>query len=756
MPHADLVAALEALPGRSKPNGGRMLSCPVHGADKDPSLSMDRGTDDVILLSCMAGCLTEDIVTTLGFDMADLFPPENGAIVHHLRVRKQAGAGSHDFEARYTDGTVAGQHRRTDDGRGSKRIWWDPKGVEVKRLALWGSWELPDSGVVVASEGERSVLAIRSAGFASVGTYGTGALPSAEALAVLDDRDVVLWPDADEKGRQHMAIIADALKGVAASVRTVRMPADAPKGWDAADTDADTITALVAGAGEPTEIVSGPPGMMVADDPEASFPEPPHASAYGGLIGECVDFLLEGTDASPVGILASLVSFCGALMPARTYWHGTHPSSPFLALVGQSGDGRKGTAMFRVRDALGMALGMDVVNRTKFDGIASGEALVKTLLARTNETFGVATGVLFEEEYETFLVASGREGSSLDSRMRSAFDGKQLSLRKVAETVIVPEPYYLSGLVGIPPTDLQRISKKQGFTSGTMNRWLWLPVVRREVRVLSSEPVFPDELRKQLVDAHHDTFKSPMRLEPDPAADSLLSDYDDYLRANATGMAARLTRRSGVIALRMALVHASVERSETITRDHVLRAIALTDYARRGLTYCFGHAAGDADATHLLRMLRDTDSGELTQSDLKADFIREPIRRQNAIDELQTLGLAHVLKVRTRGRPATVLRLNPQKRDFGDFGALSDTEQNEKHRNSVPKPISRSTNLSERVPEGVPKGAESSDFQPLTVVISQPPGEWVHPCRDYDHHQSSHRRVPDGWTCNACWPEEET
>lgn len=538
-------------------------------------------------------------------------------------------------------------------------------------------------------------------------------------------------------------------------------------------------------------------GMLVSEDPEAMFPAPPHEAAYGGLLGDCTRFLLEGTDASPVAVLASLVAFCGALMPSLGYWHGRHPSSPYLAIVGQSGDGRKGTAMTRVVDALGYTLGTDTVNRVKFDGIASGEGLVKALLDRKSETFGNPTGVLFEEEYETFLTAAGREGSNLDSRVRAAFDGKQLSLRKVSERVVVPEPYYLSFLVGITPIALRKAIKRSAFTDGSGNRVLWLPVVRRPVRVMSTEPIFPLDLSRPLIEAHRKTFNDPARIDPTPEANDLLSDYDDYLRANAVGTAARLTRRFGVLAFRMGLVHAAVERSRSVEREHIARAIALTDYALRGLTYAFGHAAGDADATHLLRMLRDSETGELSMTDLKHDFIREPIRRQAALDELQDLGLADVVKVRTRGRPATLLRLKAQEQAFGDFGALLDerldpgsvahaqgdsharpkvpkgapkvpkvkgsdsigtfgtdsgsaTKTDDKSVNPVPKPDSRSDKHGKSRPKGVPKVSESQPVEPADAT-----GVWAKPCREYASHQASHRSTPRGWVCIACDPPEE-
>jgi len=505
--------------------------------------------------------------------------------------------------------------------------------------------------------------------------------------------------------------------------------------------------------------------MMSPTDDDTLFPADLSAVAFGGVLGECTEFLLDGTDSSPVAVLASLVAFCGALMPARGYWHGQHTSSPFLALVGKSGIGRKGTAMYRVRDALGNTLGMDAVNRVRFDGIASGEALVRALLDRSQVTFGVPTGVLFEEEYATFLAASGREGSNLDSRMRSAFDGKQLAHRKVAETISVPEPYYLSGLVAITPEELQGRVSKSSFKNGSGNRWLWLPVVRRDVRVVSSEPIFPVEMSEALIEAHRVSLRAPARIDPGTGVDDLLSQYDDYLRAESVGLAADMTRRFGVIAFRIGLVHAAVERAPFVTVEHILRAIALTEYARAGLPFCFGDALGDESATYLLRLLIDSDEGQLPQWTISKYFIRDPIKRQAAIDDLCRLGVAEVVRVSTRGRKGSVLRLLPLNRDFRDFCALIGVPQ-------IPE-ITR-TSVAERGirgAEGAQKRAEERDADAQKVrrsaqksrpepVVDHSTGEvetaeeatWAKHCADYRAHQDDLRNTPDGWICITCHP----
>lgn len=59
-----------------KPRGnGRWLArCPAH-ADKSPSLSIGTGDNGAVLLKCWSGCSAHDIVSAVGLNLQDLFPP---------------------------------------------------------------------------------------------------------------------------------------------------------------------------------------------------------------------------------------------------------------------------------------------------------------------------------------------------------------------------------------------------------------------------------------------------------------------------------------------------------------------------------------------------------------------------------------------------------------------------------------------------------------------------------------------------------
>ncbi len=60
-------------------------------------------------------------------------------------------------------------------------------------------------------------------------------------------------------------------------------------------------------------------------------------------------------------------------------------------------------------------------------------------------------GLVFEEEYANLLASRGREGSTLDAKMRAAFDGGPLSNRKAKDTQVVTPPYWLPALIAITP-----------------------------------------------------------------------------------------------------------------------------------------------------------------------------------------------------------------------------------------------------------------------------------------------------------------
>ena len=71
---APLELLLSHLEGVKRSANGYVAKCPGHD-DKVASLSVGAGADGKVLINCFAGCDTRDIVSAVGLEMSDLFPP---------------------------------------------------------------------------------------------------------------------------------------------------------------------------------------------------------------------------------------------------------------------------------------------------------------------------------------------------------------------------------------------------------------------------------------------------------------------------------------------------------------------------------------------------------------------------------------------------------------------------------------------------------------------------------------------------------
>lgn len=94
---------------------------------------------------------------------------------------------------------------------------WGLHGMRLERLPLYGSERLaylPEDRPIVLTEGEKARDALEAVGIPAVGTVtGAAGTPGPAALEALRGLEVVLWPDADDPGREHMDRIAEGLEG---------------------------------------------------------------------------------------------------------------------------------------------------------------------------------------------------------------------------------------------------------------------------------------------------------------------------------------------------------------------------------------------------------------------------------------------------------------------------------------------------------------------------------------------------------------
>ena len=169
----------------------------------------------------------------------------------------------------------------------------------------------------------------------------------------------------------------------------------------------------------------------------------PITPAFHGVAGEIVHALAPETEALPVAVLAHLLIAAGNIV-GRTAWTVAggvrHHCNLFAVVVGDTSRARKGTAWAAVQSVVGgeyRPYGLDPgwrARRVK-SGLSSGEGLkwfVRDALVKPGEEQPADPGetdkrlFIIEEEFASVLQMGRREGNTLSSVLRQAWDGKRL------------------------------------------------------------------------------------------------------------------------------------------------------------------------------------------------------------------------------------------------------------------------------------------------------------------------------------------
>jgi uncharacterized protein DUF3987 len=279
--------------------------CPSHD-DRQASASATL-KNGKILLKCFAGCTSQQMIDALGVTFAQLFASPNGGKSNRSQTR---------YEIRGIDGQVVAVHVR-EDWPGGKRMWWELadgtkglSGIRTENLPLYGLDKLAEGAEPIICEGEKDTQALIDRGLPALGTVtGAASCPSEASLAALTGRRVVLWPDNDDAGEQHMRKVGMVLTRLAISYRVLTWP-EAPEKGGAADFTGsiDEIRELIAGADAPPK--PEPPRPLKRDVGRA---EPYPHQALGPVLSQVAEAVQAATQV-PMAIASQSVlataNFC--------------------------------------------------------------------------------------------------------------------------------------------------------------------------------------------------------------------------------------------------------------------------------------------------------------------------------------------------------------------------------------------------------------------------------------------------------------
>lgn len=266
----EIVEALKCgKPGCACRNG-KLVHCPSHD-DAHPSLSITE-REGKALLKCHTGCTQDDLIAAL---------KERGlwGTTPNMPIPIRSGRGQLTVTYGYVtlDGELVAEHGRFEGPQGKSFAWripgkdWrDGLGtLAIHDLPLYGLVRLveaPDATVWVV-EGEKAADAAYGVGLAAVCLGGGAAQQTfGNALDVLRDRDVVLWPDNDEAGAALMGRLA-ALLPQARYVRPIVPPKGDAYDYFAAGGTVDGLEALLEESSPIAQIVGDAAITVIAPVP---------------------------------------------------------------------------------------------------------------------------------------------------------------------------------------------------------------------------------------------------------------------------------------------------------------------------------------------------------------------------------------------------------------------------------------------------------------------------------------------------------
>lgn len=202
---------------RKRGNDQYDVLCPVHG-DKNSSAGVKLAPSGSILLNCMAGCSTEDLVNAAGLDWKDLFPPDDGSFERESTV-PVADYVYTDAEgvplyrvSKYRDAYGKKSFRQqASDGKGG----WLPNLGTATRVP----YKLPEVARaaknerrVIIVEGEKDVETLCKHGLIATTTPGGSGGWRPAYAEHFKGAEVIVIPDNDIPGKKYAKAICTDLK----------------------------------------------------------------------------------------------------------------------------------------------------------------------------------------------------------------------------------------------------------------------------------------------------------------------------------------------------------------------------------------------------------------------------------------------------------------------------------------------------------------------------------------------------------------
>ena len=435
------------------------------------------------------------------------------------------------------------------------------------------------------------------------------------------------------------------------------------------------------GVPDPNRARRSGPELVQTPSATQRWPEPVAEEALYGLAGDIVRAIQPNTEADPAAILLNFLTYYGNVVgrdPHAVAEEARHGANLYVVQVGETAKARKGSANSHIK-ALFERVEPDWTDGHIQGGLSSGEGLLWAVrdtiykveairehgkLTGEHQTVPVETGVedkrllVIESEFASVLKVMGREGNTLSTLVRQAWDSGTLRTM-TKNSPAVATGAHISIIGHITKDELVRHLTDTERSNGFANRFLW--ACTRRAQILpegGGRPEYGDlvrQLRENIQRA-----RNIGEIARDDETRQLWAGIYEGLSDGKPGLFGKMVARAEAQVLRLSVVYAILDGSGTIRQPHLMAALAVWAYVEESIKFIFGDATGDPIADRILESL--SDRGELTRTEISYLFKRntDSSRISTALNLLATTNRAE-LEMRPpedgKGRSAEVWKL---------------------------------------------------------------------------------------------------
>lgn len=333
------------------------------------------------------------------------------------------------------------------------------------------------------------------------------------------------------------------------------------------------------------------------------------------------------TESDPSALLLNFLAMFGnavGFAPHAVAEAARHGGNLNVCIVGETSKARKGSSSGRVQDLLHRVDPEWAERCIQYGGLSSGEGLIYAVrdpvekLVKDKQAKQYAHEVadegvpdkrllVLDAEFAGTLKIMSREGNSLSSVIRQAWDSGRLS------TLVKNSPNratdaHISLISHVSKEELTRYMSASEAAGGFANRFLFCCSRRARVLPEGGATPFYGSIVERLNDALELGKKADVLVRDDEAR-RVWADVYPQLSEGKGGMFGLVTNRAEAQVLRLSVIYSLLDCSRVVQLPHLLAALAVWDYCEASARFIFGDATGDPVADRMLEALRNSEDG---------------------------------------------------------------------------------------------------------------------------------------------------